>query len=299
MECKSALKNSLLFVFATGLLCLIYPAYAEYDALKSSLHSGDSPSVLIETINHLSYAGYKEGFWDYVRYLDYAIDEESGSDAYLVRKAAAEALGRIRDDRAIPYLVERFAKEKKDQVSGSIIFALSYYPCEQTNKIVAEGLISQNDIIRYEATIAVVKISAKNLIPDLQKEYIAEKDDSIKMAALYALSALGSESEKNNAELVSGLKNRDPVVRYRSADYIGRLKLVSALKNINSAIEIENKYWVLIQLENTKTILHYEIKKIREDADRQVVESVVYGDTNTETAPAADNATTTETAQPE
>ena len=69
-----------------------------------------------EAMLHMGYAGNKSGFWYYVKYLNYSQKENDSHDIVMARCAAAEALGRIKDDRAIKYLTERFSVEKNDTV---------------------------------------------------------------------------------------------------------------------------------------------------------------------------------------
>ena len=87
--------------------------------------------------------------------------------------------------------------------------------------------------------------------------------------------ALGDDVEVNRKVLIAGLLSKDPVVRYRSADYLGRLKVVQAVVDVVRAIEIENRYWVRAELDRTRSILYDERRRIQ---DNNEAEAMGYGE---------------------
>ncbi len=240
--------------------------YARADYLDV-LQNGGSIEEVVDALGELSYAGSRKPFWNYVRYLNYEAGESEGGRAYMVRRAAAEALGRIRDDRAIAPLMDRFRKEKNDPVRAGIIYGLMFYPQAESSPLIAEGLSSQSEEVRFTALICAATLGRKDLIPRIKPLLESEKDVPMKITASYALFMLGDDTVANRARCVKGLSSDDPSVRFRAADMIGRAKMDDAIPSIMKAMEIENRYWVREAMDHALTILYYERKRKREEAE--------------------------------
>jgi HEAT repeat protein len=252
----------------------IFPSLAvksSYSYYEDIVQTGGSPEQVIEALNQLSYAGHKSMFWNYVKYLDYTAGEDKGGTAaYRVRKAAAEALGRLKDDRAVSHLVERFKKEKNNQVKAAILYGLSFYRSASANPLIDESLASPDDDIRYHAMMTAVTVERKEAISKIKNLFNNEKDAALKITECYALYALGDSPAENKKLLSEGLKDRDPVVRYRAADYIARLKIDSVVDDVIKALEIENRWWVRVEMDRTVTILYTEKRRKREEAEEKM-----------------------------
>jgi hypothetical protein len=240
-------------------------AHADY---LDILQNGGSIEEVVNALGELSYAGSRKPFWSYVRYLNYEAGESEGGRAYVVRRAAAEALGRIRDDRSITPLIERFKKEKNDSVRAGILYGLMFYPQAESSPLFAEGLSSQSEDVRFTALISIAACGRKDLVSKIKPLLESEKEETMKLSAAYALYMLGEEKSINRGKCIRGLASVDPSVRFRAADLIGRAKIDDAINDIVKAIEIENRYWVRIEMDRALTILYYERKRKREEADR-------------------------------
>lgn len=240
--------------------------YARADYLDV-LQNGGSIEEVVDALGELSYAGSRKPFWNYVRYLNYEAGESEGGRAYMVRRAAAEALGRVRDDRAIAPLMDRFKKEKNDSVRAGIIYGLMFYPQAESSPLIAEGLSSQSEEVRFTALICAATLGRKDLIPRIKPLLESEKDVPMKLTASYSLFMLGDDTVANRARCVKGLSSDDPSVRFRAADMIGRAKMDDAIPDIMKAMEIENRYWVREAMDHALTILYYERKRKREEAE--------------------------------
>jgi HEAT repeat protein len=271
---KRFTTSFIVFLSAT-ILIAASPAFAALDEYQEILRTGGSNEQVVDALSHLSYAGNLSSFWNYVRYLDYEAGESEGGNAYTVRKAAAEALGRIKDERSVPILIERFKKEKVDAVRAAILHSLEFYPKADSSAVLSEGLSSPNEECRFRAMMSAAILVRKDLLGQIKSMLSTEKDEPMKLTISYALMALGDDIDGNRKALIAGLNSKDPVVRYRAADYIGRLKVVQAASDVARAIEIENRYWVRAELDRTLTVLYVERRRIRE-ADE--AEAMGYGE---------------------
>lgn len=240
------------------------PAFAE--SYVEMLRAARSNDQIIEALYQLSYYGNKSCFWDFVKYLNYAAGEDEGSNAPLVRKAAAEALGRSKDERGVKHLAERYRVEKKDDVKMSIVFALSFHSGAEVSSVIKNALASQNTDLRYQAVLAAEKTGAKEMIPDIKTIFSTDKDDTLRMVSAFALYSFGEDRAADEKYLVNGLHSSDPLVRYRAADYIGRAGIDSAAGEVIKAIEIENKWWVKAELDRAMDRIR-EVQKKKRDAE--------------------------------
>ncbi|HEY1405681.1 MAG TPA: hypothetical protein VF857_03640 [Spirochaetota bacterium] len=239
-------------------------AHADY---YDVLQNGGSIEEVADALGELSYAGSKRPFWNYVRYLNYEAGETEGGRAYIVRKAAAEALGRVRDERGIAPLIERFRKEKNDSVKGSLLFALSFYPQAESNSLIIESLSSPSEDVRYAALVCAATLARKELASQIKPLLSSEKDESMKLVVAYTLFSLGDDAARYRDQCIAGLKSDDPGIRFRAADLIGRGKMDEAVPELLHAMEIENRYWVRAAFDQTLGILYYERKRKREAED--------------------------------
>jgi hypothetical protein len=246
----------------------VSPLFADFSRYIDIVRNGGSPEQVAESLNQLSYAGYKPLFWNYVKYLEYTAGEsDGGTGASLVRKAAAEALGRLNDDRAVKYLVDRYAVEKNVQVKASILYGLGFYRDAGIGPVIDDGLSSADENIRYHAMMAAVSSGKKDSAAKIRKLFAEEKDPAMKMTESFALYSLGDDQKANGKFLTDGLKDKDPVARYRSVDYISRLKLDSAADEVVRAMEIENKWWVRVEMDKTLAVLYAEKRRKRDELE--------------------------------
>jgi HEAT repeat protein len=240
------------------------PAFAE--SYVEMLRAARSNDQIIEALYQLAYYGNRSCFWDFVKYLNYTSGESEGSNAPLVRRAAAEALGRSKDDRGVQYLVERYGKEKNDTVKISIVFGLSFHSVPEIVPVIKDALASQNTDLRYQAVLAAERSKSKETISDIKAIHASDKDDTMRMVSSFALYSFGEDRASNEKYLTAGLRSSDPLVRYRAADYIGRAGIDSAAPDVIKAIEIENKWWVKSELDRAMDRI-YEVKKKKRDSE--------------------------------
>lgn len=265
---------------------LLISATASAESYVEMLRAARSTDQIIEALYQLSYYGNKSCFWDFVKYLNYTSGEGEGSNAPLVRRAAAEALGRSKDPRGVPHLVERYGKEKNDQVKMSIVFGLSFHSEPSIIPVIKDAIASQNADLRYQGVLAAEKTGAKDLTPAIKEIRASDKDDTMRLVAAYALYSFGEDRPSQEKYLTDALKSSDPLMRCRAADYIGRAGIDSAAGEVIKAIEIENKWWVKTELDRAMDRI-YEVKKKKRDAEAEESWKFLDGESSSASAPAA------------
>lgn len=261
------MKDMLRFML---LLCaaLFSAAPASAESYVEMLRAARSNDQIIEALYQLSYYGNKSCFWDFVKYLNYTSGESEGSNAPLVRKAAAEALGRSKDARGVPHLIERYGKEKNDKVKMSIVFGLSFHSDPAIVPVIKDALASPDADLRYQGVLAAEKTGAKELVPAIKEIRASDRDDTMRLVAAFALYSFGEDRPSQEKYLTDALRNQDPLVRCRAADYIGRAGIDSAAGEVIKAIEVENKWWVKTELDRAMDRI-YEVKKKKRDAEAE------------------------------
>jgi hypothetical protein len=120
-------------------LLVFAPATVFAQGAVGALQTG-SIEQRIDAMLNIGYARNRAGFWYLVKYLEYDRAEEETATAVRLRVAAAESLGRLNDERAIPHLVERFGKEQSPEVKARILFALGMYRDERARQVIAGAL---------------------------------------------------------------------------------------------------------------------------------------------------------------
>jgi HEAT repeat protein len=231
------------------LLCLL--------AGRARLYAADFMEILargphekrVEAMYHMAYAGSKRGFWYYVKYLDYSPGEDGARLGEEFRMAAAEALGRIKDKRAIPYLLKRYKKETRPAVKRRILFALSFYNTKEVIPVVQEGLQDADEDVRFEAIKTAAINNDPATVPQLKEIFAQTKVKVTRYAAAYALINLTEKDDEYTAVLKKTLTQKDPLIRYWGAYFLSRTDKIEAIYDLVRALEIENTFWVRKEME--------------------------------------------------
>ncbi|MCU0846660.1 MAG: HEAT repeat domain-containing protein [Spirochaetes bacterium] len=248
------------------LLLLSFPAlegeagrWPTFDDLESGSYE--------EKITAMYFYGYsrnKRAFWYMVKNLDAETGSERGRElGERVRTSAAESLGRLGDERAVPFLVERYRVEKSDPVRKSILSALGRFKGAGISQTVSDGLLSGNTDVQNEALVTAAMIGDRGLVPQIRAITVKEGDSRTKYSICFALVKLGDDPEKNSGLFRSGLKEKDPSTRFWCAYYLSMTDRTELISDIIAAVEIENQEWVKKQMETAIYALS-EIKKKRE-----------------------------------
>ncbi|MDH7552776.1 MAG: HEAT repeat domain-containing protein [Spirochaetota bacterium] len=216
----------------------------------------------------LGYSGNKKAFWYLVKYLDQSFQSENQSLGVRVRQAAAISLGRLKDDRAIPYLVERYKKEENTEVKRAIIFALRFFkPTPEAITVVKQALADSNKDIKWEALMVSSVYCDSSLASDIAQ--LANSDDpEIKVIAAYIQYTLNQNKPENEALMRKSLTHKSPLVRYWASHFLVKSVGTPALEDIMKALEIESVWWVANEMENSIYILSR--KKFNEEMVEQL-----------------------------
>ncbi|MCX8123932.1 MAG: HEAT repeat domain-containing protein [Spirochaetes bacterium] len=203
----------------------------------------------------LGYSGNKKAFWYLVKYLDQSFQSDNQSLAVRVRQAAAISLGRLKDDRAIPYLVDRYKKEENTEVKRAILFALRFFkPTPEAIAVVKQGLADSNKDIKWEALMASCAYCDSSLSGEIGQ--LAQSDDpEIKVITAYIQYMLNQNKQENESIMRKSLTHKQPLVRYWASHFLTKSVGTAALEDIMKALEIESVWWVANEMENSIYIL--------------------------------------------
>ncbi|MGQ9842120.1 MAG: HEAT repeat domain-containing protein [Spirochaetota bacterium] len=216
----------------------------------------------------LGYSGNKKAFWYLVKYLDQSFESANQGLAVRVRQAAAISLGRLKDDRAIPYLVERYKKEDNIEVKRAIMFALRFFkPTAEATTVVKQGLADSNKDIKWEA-LMVSSIYCDNSISGEIAQLSNTDDPEIKVITAYIQYMLNQNKPENEAIMRKSLSHKSSLVRYWAAHFLTQSIGTAALEDIMKALEIESVWWVANEMENNIYILSR--KKFNEEMVEQL-----------------------------
>lgn len=265
------MKYTRTLAIAAALLVSL-PLFAE--DYRAVLQNG-SIDARIDAMYQLGYAANKEAFWDMVKYLDFKFENQDDSDLSVrCRLAAAESLGRLKDERAVPYLVKRYGVEPSGKVKAKIIFALSFYKTKDVLPVIQNGLESANEDILFESIRAAALYKNPALCPKLKQILTETKNPVIKLTADFALLETNDDATSHAAALKTALADKDPLIRFLAAQYLGRSNRLDAIPSVVKALEIENQFWVQTEMETCFMALKMKKRKLDEDRDAGVYDFV-------------------------
>jgi HEAT repeat protein len=229
-----------------------------------SLRAG-SYEQRIDAMLHLGFAGNRAAFFYLVENLSSGRDADSAARRHVrIRSVAAEALGRLRDDRAVPHLVTRYGREESPEVKRSILFALSFLKPAGSEGVVGEALSSADEGVLFEA-IRTAALSGNRVHSTRLRDIAATSSvERVRLAGAFALIMLGDDVDKNSAFLEEGLKSRDPESRFWAAVYLGEAGRGGSLDGLARAREVENMEWVKREIDIAAARLATTRKRQRE-----------------------------------
>lgn len=241
----------LFIITVTILLCITEPTFPN-DYIQN-LKNG-TWEQRITAMNTLGYSGNKKAFWYLVKYLDQQFQSNNQNLAIRVRQAAALSLGRLKDDRAIPYLVEQYKKEQDPEVKRAILFALRFFkPNQDTIAIVKQGLSDSNKDIQWEALIVASIYCDSSLATDVAQ--LGKDDPEINVISAYIQYMINQNKSENESIMRKSLQHKNPSVRYWASHFLTKSLGTAALDDIMKALEIESVWWVANEMENNIYIL--------------------------------------------
>jgi HEAT repeat protein len=155
-----------------------------------------------------------------------------------VRRRAAEALGKMKAEAAVPQLMEAL-RDEASFVRRSAVYALGAMKTEAASPSLVEALKDEDERVRRRAAEALGKMKAEAAVPQLM-EALRDKDSDVRRSAAQALGAM--KAEAGIPSLVEALKDKDSDVRTSAAEVLGEMKEVTvppqieALRNKDSFV---------------------------------------------------------------
>ncbi len=245
---------------------LIFIPCAEARPLLQHLRTGSYEQQLA-ALYYFGYSGNKKAFWYFVKNLDRELEGEAErSWGMRFRRAAAVSLGRLKDERGIPFLVKRYGKEKNPAVLRAIMFGLSFYGRgEGVTEVIKKGLVSDNRELKIESVAAAAATGDKDFVPLLKKTGNVTQDPELNLVVAYALIKLGEKPEAQIKLITSVLKSPRPELRFLAAYYLSRTEYFRAVDDVIKAIEIEIYPWVRREMESCV----YRLNEIRRELKKK------------------------------
>lgn len=256
------------------IVLIILTAARAYAANSLEILQNGTINEKIILMQEMGYAGNKTGFWLFVKYLNFESEGADEITASKCRQAAAEALGRIRDDRAVPYLVERYGKEKNINVKRSIMFAFRFYSDESIKEAIIDGISTEDEDLQFQAVLAAEENDDASVTGEIEKLYQSTKQGDIRATCAYILYKK-NEEEKYYNFLLTSLTDRSPDTRYWSAHYLGELKIFSSTSSLIKAIEIESVKWVKRKMEDSIARIYYGEKTRKRIAEHKKIDKLI------------------------
>jgi HEAT repeat protein len=192
-------------------------------------------------------SGHAEAMWDRLEpHLRQALKDEE----WWVRRAAAEALGKIGDPQAIPALLEA-RKDGDSGVRRAAAWALWNIGGPQAVPVQLKSLKDENGDVRQVAAFALGSIGDLETVP-VQLKSLKDENGDVRQVAAFALGSIGDQQAV--PALMEALKDRDEDVREAAAWALGSIGDPQALPALMDAIKDRDRYvralaaWALLIL---------------------------------------------------
>jgi len=255
--------------------CLMSPASSSGNPTIELLRSG-SYEQRLEAMMKAGFSGNKAAFYYLVENLlgekESALSERR---RIRIRAVAAESLGRLRDERAIPHLIARYGREESPEVRRSILFAVSFYRSKEADGVIRDGLASGDESVRFEAIRTAALSGSMAHAPALREIAMKAGTERIRLAAEYALAMLNDEADRNVALLEEGLRSRDPESRFWASVYLGEVGTADSLEAVARAREIENMEWVKREMDIAAARIAVMRKKMKEKSENERLDRIM------------------------
>ncbi len=151
-----------------------------------------------------------------------------------VRRAAALALGKLKDPRAVEPLISAL-KDKDPEVRGAAVEALGELQASPAVELLISLLKDEDRNIRIEAIIALKNIKDPRAFEPLTSLLKREKNSFVRYMVLRALGEL--KDPRAVEPIISALKDKEPSVRRAVARLLGELKDPRAVEPLISALK--------------------------------------------------------------
>lgn len=137
-----------------------------------------------------------------------------------VRERAIEALGRIKDKRAVQSLIDLLEDEDADMWQGGIFKSLVQLGDKRGIEVVAGYLKNPDKAVRRKASGAFLYLHDPSVLDSLRGA-LTDQDSLVKTNLIEAIGRLGGE--RDMASLIPLLKDEDNDVRLKAMEVIARM----------------------------------------------------------------------------
>lgn len=135
-------------------------------------------------------------------------DLRGRSESSIVRAHAANRLGRLRDPRAIPFLME-MRHDPEEQVRFTVITALGRLKAKEAQGFLLDTLKDPSPLLRASAAEALGEIGEVDAIPELRDVLDSDPDPYVRLHAVESLVILGDKPSRDRVpELLSAVGPR-------------------------------------------------------------------------------------------
>ena len=114
----------------------------------------------------------------------------------IVRGDAAFALGQLRDERAVPHLIE-MRHDPEQMVRMQVMWALGRFKREPVEATLREGLADEATMVRESAATSLAQVGAADAIPLLRTMADSDPVAEVRLDAVEALVILGDETARD------------------------------------------------------------------------------------------------------
>lgn len=164
----------------------------------------------------------------------------------LVRQAAVDALGLMRATQSVKKIGELLVGDKESQVRQSAAVALGYIGGKEGESYLIKALSDNSAGVKYSAAASLGQIRSPEAVTALANS-LADPDPGMRRSVLVALDR--SEDSSPLPSVRSMLQDTDPVVRALAAKFVGKFKdqearaqLAEMLKDTDNRVVIAAAY---------------------------------------------------------
>ena len=159
--------------------------------LLDNIQSDPSVDVKRISISALGMIGKKTGDRSMVEVLLEIVKKDEG----VLQYHAISALGAMRERRVLPLLIERVEQNKRRNLDV-VIWALGNIGGSEAKRALVKLLNDEDEIVRFDAAKALIKMGDKSVIPEIEKVLPKFKSDGFKKIIQDSLKALKKGKEQ-------------------------------------------------------------------------------------------------------
>jgi HEAT repeat protein len=153
------------------------------------------------------------------------------------RSNAADALGKVRTEKAVPFLIEALTSEDEN-LKVSAIAALGQIGSAEAIPALTNTLKDKENFIRWWSAIALGRIGSAKATPYLIEALQQDSDESVRKYIAEELGQIGSPEAV--PVLIKSLKDKSYFVREAVAEALGKIKAQAAIPALIESLKDKN-----------------------------------------------------------